>query len=305
MALCQGLACYVLSVVAALLMVITGGVVHLMNWWPQSVEWGLFQAEEDAVWLRYESARHDLRFYYTTWIFYLWAVMYVSQLCWILYGLELVCRKSRAGDLYHKVPVVPSAVFFLSCLASAAILGWLALWTTAQYFRFAPLVLLASAICNYVALAISVGSLKKYLPVLYGVRANRFVWEIRLLVHNGLGVAATWTTVALFYSLVVVLEDGDVLPPHSDGYVFLSLMGGYVVVWFAIDLSIAQRYVPHLLTPYAVILVTALQVLLKSGLQFNYHFIYSAVLLGVTAVLFLVRIAMAIGLTNRESGKGY
>ena len=37
--MCTGQQCYVLSVVAALAMALGGGVVHLIGWWPEAVEW--------------------------------------------------------------------------------------------------------------------------------------------------------------------------------------------------------------------------------------------------------------------------
>ena len=230
----------------------------------------------------------------------MWIITYVTQLCWTLYGLELICRKTRTTNVYHNVPVVPSVVFILMAVAEAGILIWLFLWTTTAYFRYAPLGMLASTVCCYVALALSVGALSKNLHILYGIRANRYVWETRILVHNGLGVAAAWTTIVMFYSVVVILQANRILPPKQDGYVFLSLLGGYLVVWFFVDLSLARKYIPHLLSPYFVFIVAEVQVLMKSGLTFNYHFIYSVVLLSLTVVMTLVRVSLAVGMATRK-----
>ena len=273
-------------------------LLHLLSCYFRISE--IFEKTEDTLWSTYENQRHDLRFYYTQWIFVMWIIMYVIQLCWTLYGLELICRKANSSNIYHSVPVVPSVVFLLTAIAEAAILFWLFLWTTSAYFRYAPLAMLASTVCFYVALALSVSSLSKNLHILYGIRAYRYVWETRILVHNGLGVAAAWTTVVLFYSVVVVLQANGLLPFRQDGYVFLSLLGGYLVVWFFVDISLARKYIPHLLSPYLVFIVAEVQVLLKSGLVFNYHFIYSVVLLVLTSVMTIVRISLAVGMATRK-----
>ncbi len=257
------------------------------------------------MWARYESGTHNTKFYVGPWIFYIWVILYVIQLVWILYGWELACRKTRAGNFFEHVPVVPTIVYVLAVLSYAGFLGWLALWTSRDYLVYSPLVMLGSTICLYAAMALAVVSLKRYMAVLSNVSGGRYLWEVRLLVHNGLGVAATWATIVLFYSVVLAVEEAGMLPDATEGFIFLSLLGAYTVVWFTLDLSIAQTYVPHLLTPYAVLIVTLVMVLMKTGEGFTYYFIYAIVMLIVTAVLFLVRISMAIGLTTRLHRKEY
>ena len=127
------------------------------------------------------------------WTFYLFAFIYVWQLAWLTYGDGTVCRRvpGSLGLMYTHFPVLPPILYAVFAFALACNVSWLPIWDR-EYMEIA-LVFVDLMSCTLYIYSSSTGM-------------RREILMIRIFVQNGLGLFATWGSVAAMFNFAVVLK---------------------------------------------------------------------------------------------------
>ncbi len=187
------------------------------------------------------------------WTIYIWGAIYAYTFLWLVYVSTIFCRKEWNGRLlFVEVPFVPLALYYTFFITNAANISWLFAWDHQQMIASACL----SAVM-WISLCICIGivcyGVKKYYSQMIKSHLSSDVWCDRVLVQNGLGLYAGWSTVTtLIYLSMVLTYETDV--GDEDGTtISLSLLAGLHLTYFLVDTIASDRYTRYLITPYMVI----------------------------------------------------
>ncbi|MFT7813857.1 uncharacterized protein LOC108927977 isoform X2 [Arapaima gigas] len=202
--------------------------------------------------------------------------------------------RNAYGWMYCKPAVLPYGFFLCWTMNMILNIVWLFLWDREQIV--AGLVVLALiAFTNYLIVFFCCHGLH-----LYGAWLNKYhkadLWAIRVLVLNGVGVYATWTTIATLLNFSVVLEYSAGVSRTDAGTVGLSLLLIEVLTWFVLENFVLEKHLRYLLTVYPVVVVALSGNMTKrfDPTSPERNSVFTAVLLALACVLLVGRILLVL-----------
>ncbi|XP_003389432.1 PREDICTED: uncharacterized protein LOC100641394 [Amphimedon queenslandica] len=224
------------------------------------------------------------------WTFSIWGVIYAWQALWILYGWSFVFRPS------FKKTINP-LVYFCYAGANCCNIIWIYLWGNLYPQAAFPFIVLI-AVSLWAAIAIEVGYLR-YLKPHDGTRPLKFDYYItQFLVVNGLVIYGTWTAIASLINFDVVISYFGKATDITAATVALSILTFELLLYFVLENTVLDRFVRFIFMVYPVVIwalsgVLSRQAEYKNG-DGKRNFIFTAVLLGIALLLFIVRIILWI-----------
>ena len=182
------------------------------------------------------------------WTYSIWDVIYVWQLLWLLYGWRFAVRPSSA----KVIPLLTYILFSLSCLFN---IGWVYAFSNKQPAVGFVLLLLLS-ITLYATIGVSVVVFYYRVEHLKRYRQKVDLVLTTVLLHNGLALYATWTSVATLLNMGVIMQHtgNNKQDPTTVGLVVLSILLLEEIVWFLLENSILDRFVRYIFTIYPVLI---------------------------------------------------
>ena len=191
------------------------------------------------------------------WTFSIWGVIYVWQFLWLLYGWRFVVRPSSAKI----IPLLTYILFSVSCLLN---IGWIYAFTNEQ-MAVAFVLLLLLSITLYATIGVSV--VVFYYRVEHLKRQEQRVDLVltTILLHNGLAVYATWTSIATLLNMGVIMQytGNNRQDETTVGIVVLSILLLVEIAWFLLENSVLDRFVRYIFTIYPVLIWALAGVLSK------------------------------------------
>lgn len=182
------------------------------------------------------------------WTFSIWGVIYAWQLLWLLYAWRFVVRPSSAKI----IPLLTYILFSVSCLLN---IGWVYAFTNEQ-MAVAFVLLLLLSLTLYATIGVSV--VVFYYRVEHLKRQKQKVDLVltTILLHNGLAVYATWTSVATLLNMGIIMQytGNNRLDETTVGIVLLSILLLEEITWFLLENSILDRFVRYIFTIYPVLI---------------------------------------------------
>lgn len=236
------------------------------------------------------SSNYELAVTPPGWTFSIWGLIYAWQFLWLIYGWTFVFRPNYAKT----IPLLTYVLFSAACLINV---GWIYAFTNDQIaVAFALLILLS--ITLYATIGASV--VMFYYRVEHLKRKKQWV-DLFLtagLLHNGLAVYATWTTVATLINMGIIMQYtvDDPLDRTTVGLVVLSVLMGEVIIWFLLENSILDRFVRYIFTIYPV-LIWALSGVLSKHFDDNDLEKTNSTALGaliLSGLLFIIRLVFSV-----------
>ena len=224
------------------------------------------------------------------WTFSIWGVIYAWQALWVLYGWTFVFRPS------FKKTINP-LVYFCYAGANCCNITWIYLWGNLYPQAAFPFIALI-AISLWTAVAIQVGYLR-YLKPHDGKMPLKFDYFItQFLVVNGLAIYGTWTAIASLINFDIIISYFGSASDTTAGTVVLSILTFELLVYFVLENTVLDRFVRFVFMVYPVVIwalsgVISRQKEFKDG-EGKRNFIFTAVLLGIAVLLFIVRIILWI-----------
>ncbi len=206
--------------------------------------------------IRNLSGKYDLEITPSDSTFLIWIVIYLWQMAWMGYGLSLLGRQGITGYLYYSPNFMSVWLYIAFIVNNVLNVCWLVVWDREELIS-AFAVLALTAISCYVCIFTSAWFLHKSYRQLQDNGHVKEIWLVRFLVQNGLGMYATWVTIATLINLGMVLTHSADVDMKVASTVCLAILAFEVVVWFIADLVFLDNHVRYLVTPY-VVLVWAL-----------------------------------------------
>lgn len=245
------------------------------------------------------SEKYNLEKYYldvtpADWTFLLTALIYLWQGVWLFYGVTTICRRTEDGPLYVMYPVLPPILYIVFSFALACNVAWLLIWDK-QYMEVALVFINLMACTLYICLVVSMRRLQEWGPLMLRSKLDRDIWIIRIVIQNGLGLYATWGTVAAVFNFAIVLTYRTGLSGERQevgSTVSLIVFTLEIIAWFVLDVIVFEQVLRYLLTPYLVILTSLVGILSKNWDPTKRNSIYTATLLGAAFFLTLIKVVL-------------
>ncbi|KAK7468158.1 hypothetical protein BaRGS_00036622 [Batillaria attramentaria] len=229
------------------------------------------------------------------WTFSIWGFIYTWQALWVLYSIVNLFRTTAQGPAYVNPPVLPCSLFVLYSLTNCCNIAWLFLFDR-DYIEGAFVALFFTAFSLILALAVTYRSLDWCSSQLVEQGRSVDIWLVRGLVHNGLGIYATWTSIAtlLNMAMVITYSDGSDISVKTASTVALGVLTAEIVVFVGTDLFLLDRYSRYTITPYLVVVVALIGSISKNWESGATNSIFTAVLLAVGSLALLVKLVLTI-----------
>ncbi|XP_077982438.1 uncharacterized protein LOC144437385 [Glandiceps talaboti] len=224
------------------------------------------------------------------WTFTIWGIIYSWFSLAVIYFLTTICRKNQTDYVYVRPQVLTPTFYIILALNLGLNTAWLVLWDR-ELMQYAFIVLVLVCLTLYTCLFIVHKNLWKHLsPMMRHQKLD--VWCIRILVHNGIAIYATWCTVATLLNTGVVLVYWYDLTQETAGLICLSILSLEVVVWFLLETFVLDKWVRYTLTVWAVIIWALAGILDLNWDTSNATCIFSIVLIVVASCIFIFRIIL-------------
>lgn len=227
------------------------------------------------------------------WAFSIWGLIYLFQFAWIIYSLALICRTTPNGPAYLNPIVLSPAFFIFFNLSSAFNIGWLFLWDRILFM--ASFVFLGCITLSlFLTLAIASVRLVSFQDTLVDQGRTNDVNFLKVAVVNGVGMYATWSTVATLVNLVVVLtyKWRHPIGDEKAAIICLGILSFFTVIYIALDMTVLEQYTRFAFAPYLVIIWALVAIVVKNYNKAYLSSTMSVVLLGSVCFACLVKIAL-------------
>ena len=134
--------------------------------------------------------------------------------------------------------------------------GWMVIWDR-QIMEAAFAFLFMIALTLYICLVIVYRNFDANVNILLKQNRKADIWLTRMLVFNGLGIYATWTTIATLLNLAIVItyRSNPAISQDIASTVSLCVLTLEIAVFVSTDLTILDRYTRYTFTPYLVLIV--------------------------------------------------
>ncbi|XP_050406184.1 uncharacterized protein LOC126821736 [Patella vulgata] len=229
------------------------------------------------------------------WVFSIWGVIYTWQCLWLLFAFINIFRKTADGPAYVS-PMILTPLFFIVYTFNLCFnTSWIFLFGN-EHIVIAFVALFLIAFCLYICMFIAYRNLYQNGPRLQKQGRNIEIWMHRLLVHNGLGIYATWTTIATLLNVVMTMVYGATpgVGKEDAGTVALGLLTAELAIFIVSDLVFLDNYSRYTVTPYMVVCIALGGSIDKNWDQTKTNSIFSAVLLAIGCTFLVVKIIVMI-----------
>lgn len=235
----------------------------------------------------------------------IWAVIYTYQLIWYVYALTTICRRDNQGNYLYTLSYLPSAFYIVFMVNNVVLVAWLVLWDR-EWVQWSLLDIVFAPATLYVCLFISYKYLYDNIEVLKRRGAGKEAWIVRALIHNGMSFFATWVSIATLLNFGIVLTYIWSVDLELSCTIVLAILSAEIIIYFVIDTCFIDKYIRYTITPY-VVLVIAFAGSISKNFDLdnnNRNSIFTAVLLGVSSLLFIAKIIFVIRRHRRYPIKG-
>lgn len=222
------------------------------------------------------------------WAFSIWGLIYTWQTAWIIYSLTLVCRRDNSE-------VVSPILLFIYALSNVVNIAWLILWSR-EMIQSSSIVLFAISFLLYGTLA------KSYMTVNIATKtvSKRDFILTQVLVNNGLALYATWCTIASLLNMTMAIAYFHGVAQDIACTIALSILAVEIIVWFALENTILDKYTRYTLTIYPVVIWALSASINKNWNPDKRNSVISVVLLAVACTFLVARIAIVVWRTKKN-----
>ncbi len=229
------------------------------------------------------------------WTFLISVFIYFYQAIWLGYGASLICRRTQDGPIYILFPIMPPILYVVFAFSLACNVAWLLIWDK-QYMEVALIFINLMTCTLYICLMVSIRRLNEFGHMMVRQKLNRDIWYVRIFVHNGLALFATWGTVASVFNFAIVLTYRTGLSGSRQevgSTVSLIIFTLEIFSWFILDNFVAEKSVRYLYSPYLTVLFSLTGILNKNWDPTKRNSIYTAILFGATIVMTIVKFVLS------------
>ncbi|XP_050405659.1 uncharacterized protein LOC126821299 [Patella vulgata] len=229
------------------------------------------------------------------WTISIWGFIYAWQVAWLLFALIHIFRKTVDGPAYAN-PIILTPIFYIAYIFNmVSNIAWVFLYRN-DYIILAFVAYILLCALLYICLFIVYKNLYQNGTLLQKQGRNVEIWMHRLLVHNGLGIYASWATIATVVNAVVVMMYGASpgVERVQAGTVGLGIFSAGLGMFFVSDLFFLDKYSRYTLTPYMMICIALGGSVDKHWDETKTNSIFTAVLLAIACICAVVKVLLMI-----------
>ncbi|KAL3836105.1 hypothetical protein ACJMK2_021558 [Sinanodonta woodiana] len=229
------------------------------------------------------------------WTFSIWGFIYAWQALWLLYSFILIFRKTPLGPAYLYPQVLPCSFLAVYILNMFLNIGWLFLFDR-EIIEAALADIFMMSVTLYICLFLTYRAFDQNVVQLIKEGRRYDIWFIRILVHNGLAIYATWVSIATLLNLAHTLtyRSAHDIGQNIASTISLAVLSAEILVFYISDLVFLDRYARYTVTPYLVLVVALSGCISKNYVAGARNSIYLAVLLAVAATMTVVKLVALI-----------
>ena len=176
------------------------------------------------------------------WTFSIWGVIYIWQVLWLTYAWSFAIRPAQPRT-------IPWTTCAFHAFSSACTIVWSYVWCN-DYPQVAFPVIVLIALALYLA----EGFAAVYLYEQSSKISKMEKAVANVLVINGIGIYCTWLTVATLANFAIVLQYFAGVDAVTTGTAMLSVLSAEVLVYFALQMAILDKYVRYLFVVYPTLI---------------------------------------------------
>lgn len=199
-----------------------------------------------------QSDEYDLAITPMGWAFSIWGIIFIWNFLWFGYGFAAICRRGITGYLYTSPSPISKWTYIAFAVASVFTFTWLFAFDKGQLW-VALVILFLTTFSLYVTMFFSLKNLADVTPELKKNGLCRDVGLVHGLHLNGMGVYATWCTVASLLNLAMVLHHRLGIPMQTSCFVSLGVLTVEILIWVPVDLIFLDKWTRYLVTPHLVL----------------------------------------------------
>ena len=194
---------------------------------------------------------------------------------------------------------MPLAMYPIYIITQGLNVSWLVLFD--RQHLYASLVVLALITFTlYLCLGCSLWGADRYAHQMTKFGLGRELWWVRLTVHNGLAVYATWVTIATLLNLAIVLIYETTNDPMDKEWreevstICLGILAFEMLLWFALDISFLDRYTRYVFTPQLVVTFALVGILVKNWDADSRNTYMEVAMLGAAALATVIKVVVIL-----------
>ncbi|KAF6716761.1 hypothetical protein FQA47_024033 [Oryzias melastigma] len=246
---------------------------------------GVFQQRIEDVTMKYSTLITPAQ-----WTYLVWDFTYFWVFAMFVYFLTGLCRRNVYDWMYTTPAVLPYGFHVTIIINFGLNITWLFLYDRELLMP----VLITSALMtltDYMVLFFSCYGLQTY-----GAWLNKYhkadLWLFRILVQNGVAVYASWGTLSTLLSLTMYLQHRTDSFKCDCSFLSLLLLLMELLVWFLLENFYFVGEVRYIVTIYPVVIYWLAGSLTNSRSPGDHVYIFAAVILGISSVMFVIRLAL-------------
>lgn len=190
------------------------------------------------------------------WAFSIWGLIYFLLAAAVIYFVSSIFRKYEWGRLFRQRPTLSWLFYTALTINFACNITWVFVWMN-EYMVAATIVIAFIPITAWTAIGLSCYECYQTMESIDIINAKETVREVRIqkaLLHNGIAVYATWTTIATLLNFGMALQYVGEVDDETTSLVCSGLLLAIMAVWFVVENVFVDKYVRHVLTQYPVVI---------------------------------------------------
>nr|CAH0111439.1 unnamed protein product [Daphnia galeata] len=235
--------------------------------------------------------------------FSIWAVIYIFLGSAAIYCVSSVYRKSGLNSRVYAQPVILNWLFYVALTANYSLnTAWIFLWDR-ELMVAACIFLLFIAYTGWISFAVACSRGKRAMEKKRdGLTKTAVFKEVRLqriLIHNGIALYTTWTTIASLLNINIAFQYVGKCNAETTSVACTSVLLIVLIGWFTLENTWLDSYVRYTITQYPVVIFAVSGILSKQADQNRPDGpvpesvqILTWIILGVATVLFVTRLAL-------------
>ncbi|XP_071813341.1 uncharacterized protein [Apostichopus japonicus] len=224
--------------------------------------------------------------------FIIWGVIYVWQLVWIVYAHVIICVKSDHGaPIYADPPIISPVLLSVYSLNLCVNITWLFLFDREELV-WALVVISTIAITLFICIGHLCWMTSLYRYQLTGPRGRKYLFFTRLFLLNGLGVYATWTTVATMINLSIVLVYFQGQDQDTSCTISLCILAAIAVGYFLLEVTSLEKHLRWFFAPWPVLIWALCGVIVNNWDKEDRNSIISVCLVCLAAVFLVIKVVV-------------
>ncbi|XP_033630900.1 uncharacterized protein LOC117292842 [Asterias rubens] len=226
------------------------------------------------------------------WTFTIWAFIYTYQALFLLYVLTSLCRRNAKGPVYRNHVLITPVMLVMYAFNLALNVTWLFLFDR-QHMAIAVVVSSLLPTTLWIMLFINHRKVDQNgFSMKHSHKCDLFL--VRAIVQNGLAFYATWVTIATLLNLTIVMTYWGDLEQSVACTISLSILLVEVLIYSVLENIVWDKYLRYTYSVWVVVIFALSGSIARNWDPEQRNSIYSAVLISLAAVLFVLKIGLSM-----------